>query len=145
MMACFLLGALSSQAQSESSRQQADRFFYSRNYSTATERYSELLKDTSLSAEIRKDVLYNLGYAFQQLADYAKAESYFRQLLEQGEPTGKNRTAYLYYAQALAYNGKMAEAEEMYARYEAIYPPLGVVSPSLSASRLCHQPRLLTG
>lgn len=133
MMACFLLGGLSSQAQSESAKQQADRFFYSRNYSPAAERYSELLKDTSLSGEIRKDVLYNLGYTYQQLGDHAKAESYFRQLLELGEPTGKNQTAYLYYAQALAYNGKMAEAEDMYVRYEAIKPTLGVVPPSRNA------------
>lgn len=133
MMACFLLGALSSQAQSESPKQQADRFFYLRNYPTAVERYSELLKDTALSDEIRKDVLYNLGYSYQQLGDYAKAESHFRQLLEIGEPTGKNQTAYLYYAQALAHNGKLSEAQDMYARYEAVKPTLGVVTPSLSA------------
>lgn len=119
-MACFLLGSLATYGQSGSPKQQADHFFYAQAYSKAAESYSELLKDTSLPDEAKKDVLYNLGYSYQKLGDYAKAESYFRNLLEMGEPTSKNQTAYLYYAQALGYNGKLTEAQEMYDRYEAV-------------------------
>ena len=75
------------------------RFFYSQNYPSAPERYSELLKDTSLPNAIRKGVLYNLGCSYKQLGDYAKAESHFCKLLNLGEPTGKNQTAYLYAAE----------------------------------------------
>ncbi len=71
---------------------------YSQNYPTAAERYSELLKDTSLPNEIRKDVLSNLGYSYKKLGDYAKAENHFHKLLELDESTGKNQTAYLYAA-----------------------------------------------
>lgn len=120
LVVCFLLGALASSAQTDSPRLQADHFFYAQAYPKAAESYSELLKDTSLPDETRKDVLYNLGYSYQKLGDYAKAESYFRQLLELGEPTGVKQTAYLYYAQALGYNGKLTEAQKMYDRYEAV-------------------------
>ena len=101
LMGCFLIGAHTAFGQSDSPRQQADGFFFARAYPKAAESYSELLKDDSLPNETRKDVLYNLGYSYQQLGDYAKAERYFRSLLEMGEPTGKNQTAYLYYAHAL--------------------------------------------
>ena len=104
LMACFLLGVLTTYAQTNNPKQQADHFFYAQAYPKAAESYSELLKDNALPDEAKKDVLYNLGYSYQQLGDYAKAESYFRTLLELGEPTGKNQTAYLYYAQALGYN-----------------------------------------
>lgn len=126
-MACFLLGAFTGFAQSEIQKQKADRFFYAQDYLKASGSYSELLKDTSLSEESRKDALYNLGYSYQQLGDHAKAERYFRELLELGEPTGRNQNAYLYYAQALAYNGKLPEAQDMYARYEAVKPTLGTM------------------
>ena len=132
MMACFLLGALSGHTQSETPKQQADRSFYAQDYARAAESYSELLKDNALSEEVKKDLLYNLGYSYKQVGDYAKAERYFRELLELREPAGKHQTAYLYYAQALAYNGKMAEAEEMYARYEAVKSTPGVAPSSLN-------------
>lgn len=119
-MVCFLLGALACSAQTGNPKQQADHFFYAQAYPIAIESYSDLLKGNALPDEMKKDVLYNLGYAYQQLGDYAKAESHFRELLEMGEPSGRNKTAYLYYAQALGYNGKLTEAQEMYDRYEAV-------------------------
>lgn len=131
LVVCFLLGALVCYAQTGSKKQQADHFFYARAYPKAAESYSELLKDNALPDEAKKDVLYNLGYSYQQLGDYAKAESYFRTLLELGEPTGKNQTAYLYYAQALGYNGKLTEAQDMYDRYEAVKSTSTAVLPAI--------------
>ena len=115
-------------AQQEAPRQQADRLFYAQNYPGAASGYAELLKDRSLTGEARKDALYNLAYAYKELGESAKAESSFRQLLELGEPTGKYQNAYLYYAQALGQNGKLSEAQEMYARYESVKATLGTGS-----------------
>ena len=135
-MVCFLLAALASYAQTGNPKQQADHFFYARAYPKAAESYSELLKDNALPDEAKKDVLYNLGYSYQQLGDYAKAESCFRKLLELGEPTGQRQTAYLYYAQALGYNGKLTEAQDMYDRYEAVRStPTAVLPPTMNAGR----------
>ena len=120
----WLCGTLCS-AQQENPRQQADRQFYAQNYPDAASRYAELLKDRSLASDARKDALYNLAYAYKELGESAKAESSFRELLELGEPTGKYRNAYLYYAQSLGQNGKLTEAQEMYARYESIKATLG--------------------
>ncbi|MPR33501.1 OmpA family protein [Salmonirosea aquatica] len=127
VVACLLLEALPGYAQSEIPKQQADRSFYAQDYPNAAQRYSELLKDNSLSDEIKKNVLYNLGYSYQKLGDFAKAESHFRELLEMGEPAETNRNAYLYYAQALAHNGKLSEAQDMYTRYESIKSTPAVV------------------
>ncbi len=112
-------------AQQENPSQQADRLFYAQNYPGAASRYAELLKDRSLASDARKDALYNLAYSYKELGESAKAESSFRELLELGEPTGKYQNAYLYYAQALGQNGKLAEAQEMYTRYESVKATLG--------------------
>ncbi len=123
----WLSGTLCS-AQQEIPKQQADREFYAQNYPIAAISYAELLKDRSLADEARRDALYNLAYAYKELGDFAKAESSFRQLLELGEPTGKYQNAYLYYAQALGQNGKLPEAQDMYARYESVKATMGTES-----------------
>jgi outer membrane protein OmpA-like peptidoglycan-associated protein len=133
LIACLLLETLTGYAQLDVPKQKADHFFYAQEYLKATESYSELLKDNLLSGEEKKDVLFNLGYSYQQVGDHAKAERYFQELLELGEPTAKHQTAYLYYAQALALNGKLSEAQNMYARYEAVKSTIGVVPRSAGA------------
>ena len=112
-------------AQQENPKQQADRLFYTQNYPGAASLYAELLKDRSLAVDARKDALYNLAYAYKEVGDFAKAENSFRELLELGEPTGKYQNTYLYYAQALGQNGKLQEAQEMFARYENVKATLG--------------------
>lgn len=119
------LGCTLCYAQQEVPKQQADRLFYAQNYPGAASSYAELLKDRSLAGDARKDALYNLAYAYKELGESAKAESSFRELLELGEPAGKYQNAYLYYAQALGRNGKLTEAQEMYARYENVKATLG--------------------
>ncbi len=122
-------------AQQDSPKLLADRYFYAQAYPRAADSYADLLKDNSLTDEPRKDVLFNLGYAYKELGDYAKAESAFRQLLELGEPKGKNQMAYLYYAQALGSNGKLEEAQDMFARYEAVKSSLSTYSASTPTQR----------
>ncbi|WP_373513239.1 carboxypeptidase regulatory-like domain-containing protein [Persicitalea sp.] len=122
---CVWLSCTLCYAQQEGPKQQADHLFYAQDYPSAAASYADLIKDRSLAGEARKDVLFNLAYAYKELGDFAKAESSFRQLLELGEPTGKNKVAYLYYAQALGHNGKMKDAQDMYARYENVKATLG--------------------
>ncbi len=119
------LGCTLSYAQQQIPRQQADHLFYSQDYLNAANSYAELLKDRSLTGDVRRDVLYNLAYAYKELGEFAKAENSFRELLETGEPTGKYQNAYLYYAQALGQNGKLQDAQEMYSRYESVKAMLG--------------------
>jgi outer membrane protein OmpA-like peptidoglycan-associated protein len=116
----MLLWGLGVHAQVDTLRQQADRYFYTQSYARAIEGYVALLRQDSLTVEGRKDVLYNLGYAYKELGESPKAETVYRQFLELGEPTPQYQMAYLYYAQALGYNGKLDEAQRMYARYQEL-------------------------
>ncbi len=123
-------------AQQDTPKLLADRYFYAQDYPRAATRYADLLKDNSLAGDSRRDVLFNLGYTHKELGDYAKAGNTFRQLLELGEPTGKNQMAYLYYAQALGSNGKLEEAQNMFARYEAVKSSLGAYSAASATQRM---------
>jgi outer membrane protein OmpA-like peptidoglycan-associated protein len=118
-MICLWLLWTEGYAQQESSRQQADRLLDTQSYPQAIQSYTAILKDNSLSPDSRQSALYNLGYAYQKVGDYARAESSFRQYMELGEPIGNQQQLYLHYAQALAQNGKFQEAQEMFARFEA--------------------------
>lgn len=123
-------------AQQDTPKLLADRYFYAQAYPRAATSYADLLKDNSLADDSRRDVLFNLGYAYKELGDYAKAENAFRQLLELGEPTGNNQMVYLYYAQALGSNGKLEEAQNMFARYEAVKSSLGAYSATSATQRM---------
>ncbi|GAB2765562.1 hypothetical protein GCM10027275_03710 [Rhabdobacter roseus] len=118
LLLLLILGSTLTHAQSDGTRQQADRAFYSKAYAQAASDYSQLLLNNALSSNDRQDILFNLGYAYMELGDHQKAEHSFRQLLELGEPTERHRQAYLYFAQALGSNGKLQEAQAMYALYE---------------------------
>ncbi len=120
------------QAQQNSPIKQADDFFNSQAYSQAIQSYTQLLNDNSLSTDTRKEVLYNLGYAYKEVANYIKAEESFAKMLELGAPHGNTRMVYLHYAQVLGYNGKIKEAQEMFEHYEAI--KLSLVTPTATGS-----------
>ncbi|WP_247232569.1 carboxypeptidase regulatory-like domain-containing protein [Telluribacter sp. SYSU D00476] len=114
----MLLGGGEVHAQINRQKQQADRSFFSQLYGRAINDYVQLLRNDSLATEDRREVLYNLGYAYKEVGDMPKAETVFRQFLESGEPGPKYQQAYLYYAQVLGYNGKLDEAQKVYTVYQ---------------------------
>jgi outer membrane protein OmpA-like peptidoglycan-associated protein/tetratricopeptide (TPR) repeat protein len=113
------LGYPAGYAQPTPPRQQADLQFYAQAYPRAIEGYTALLKDASLTTEARKEILFNLGYSYKEVGDYSKAVSAFAELLNMGPLTDKNHIAYLYFAQSLGQIGRIQEAQELFAQYEA--------------------------
>ena len=61
-----------------------------------------------------------LAYSYRQIRDTQKAEQSYRDLIAMGELPAEYAQCYLYYAQALASNGKYREAQEAYEKYNAV-------------------------
>jgi outer membrane protein OmpA-like peptidoglycan-associated protein len=123
LRAVLLVGMLCSglryaSAQVPATRQQADRYFHSQQYARAVHEYRQLLEAPSLGTLARREILFNLGTAYKELGDTPKAEAVYRQFLEWGEPGEQYPLAYLYFAQVLGYNGKLEEAQRVYARFQ---------------------------
>ncbi|MFD1141384.1 OmpA family protein [Larkinella insperata] len=71
-----------------------------------------------MSQEERLATLSKLGYSYRQVRDTQNSERVYRSLLEQlKEPKTDYLPCYLYYAQALASNGKYRESQEIYELY----------------------------
>ncbi len=127
-------GSSESFAQQETPKKQADAYFNAQDYFQAIQSYTELLDDNSLPTDTKKEILYNLGYAYKEVSNYVKAEEIFRQMMELGAPEGPTQLAYLYYAQALGHNGKIKEAQEVFEQYEAAkLTPSNPTTPGLNS------------
>ena len=100
------------------SLKQADRQFEQLAYAKAAELYEQVLKTpTSLSEAELRAAKAKLGYSYQQLRDMPNAERIYRELITAGNLPPEYSQCYLYYAQALASNGKYREAQEAYDKY----------------------------
>ncbi|GAB3176877.1 OmpA family protein [Telluribacter humicola] len=117
-------------------KQQADRSFYSQLYGRAINSYVQLLRNDSINTDNRRDILYNLGYSYKEVGDMPKAETIFKQFLEAGTPSPRHQQAYLYYAQALGYNGKLDEAQKVYATYQEQKDKVATGSSSGTGTRV---------
>ncbi|MFN8356786.1 MAG: OmpA family protein [Spirosomataceae bacterium] len=112
-----LFWAVQSIAQS-SLIKQANRQFDLLAYANAVELYEQALKSKSISAADKQTALLKLGYSYRQVRDTQNAERVYHTLLEEiPELQGDDVKSYLYYAQALASNGKYKESQEAYDRY----------------------------
>lgn len=97
---------------------QGNRQFDLLSYSNAVELYEQALKSKSISALDKQSALLRLAYSYRQIRDTQNAERVYQELLgEIPELQGDDLKAYLYYAQALASNGKYKESQEAYDRY----------------------------
>lgn len=117
-----LLLAISSVAQTpvkETVLQQAQRQFDSQKYANAVTLYAEALEGNSLNAQQRRQAALNVGYAYLQLGDNAKAEEFYRPALTSEPLKGNAIIHYLHFAKVLGNNGKINESQEYYDRYQA--------------------------
>lgn len=106
--------------QVQSTLSQADRQFDRLSFSKAAELYEEALgKTNNLTEAQRRSALVQLAYSYRQLNDMKNAERAYSNLLVNGELPADLSQHYLYYAQALASNGKYEAAQKAYGRYEA--------------------------
>lgn len=103
---------------------QADRQFDQLAYPKAIELFEQAFSSQSNLTEAEKiDAKAKLGYSYQQTRDMANAERVYRDLIGGSSPLPADYVkCYLYYAQALASNGKYKEAQVAYDKYSAMQP-----------------------
>ena len=100
---------------------QADSQFGQLAYSQAIDLYEQALSDSaSLSDAERLDARAKLGYSYQQTRDTKNAERVYHDLIGSGNLAADYTKCYLFYAQALASNGKYREAQEAYDKYGSL-------------------------
>jgi outer membrane protein OmpA-like peptidoglycan-associated protein len=113
----FILSLFSVRASAQSARLKvANRAFESYSYSEAVRGYEEFLRtDRKGDQAEKKEALEKLAYAYRRLQDSRNAERVYSELV-QGFPDIDSRNV-MYYAQALASNGKVRESQKMYSKY----------------------------
>ena len=114
LLACLI----GSPVLAQSLMKQADRQFDQLAYAKAIELYEKALTNPNSIAETdRRDARAKLGYSYQQTRDMPNAERVYRDLIHEGDLPADYVKCYLFYAQALASNGKYREAQEAYDKY----------------------------
>ncbi|MBU1823107.1 MAG: OmpA family protein [Bacteroidetes bacterium] len=101
---------------------QADREYNSLAYLKASSLYENLLKKEELTEGEKLSAKAKLGFSYWQLKDSQSAERIFRELISDygKDLPGEYVSCYLYFAQALASNGKYQEAQETYEKYGSL-------------------------
>ncbi|MFN4146171.1 MAG: OmpA family protein [Runella sp.] len=94
----------------------ANRAFDDYSYVEAVRGYEDFLRtDRKSDPTERKEALEKLAYCYRRLQDSKNAERIYAELIENFADTDSRN--YLYYAQALANNGKYRESQRLYSRY----------------------------
>ncbi|MCP9766831.1 flagellar motor protein MotB [Lacihabitans sp. LS3-19] len=94
----------------------ANAEFERMSYPQAVRNYETFLRGNSGKAEDKKEAMEKLAFCYRKLQDTKNAERTYKELFENYETT-LDSDQYLYYAQALATNGKYRESQKMYSRY----------------------------
>lgn len=116
---CLCWLAIAPFAQAQSLVKLADKQFDQLAYVRAAELYEQALLNTkSMTEGELRAVRAKLAYSYRQLHDTPKAEKAYRDLIGAGELPTEYAQNYLFFAQALASNGKYPEAQEAYEKYE---------------------------
>lgn len=114
-LAGFVFGSLTVQAQSARLRA-ANRQYDNLSYVSAVRAYEDFLRaDRKKNAAETREALIKLGYSYRKLQDTRNAERIYADLIK--EYTDLDSEIYLYYAQALAANGKYRESQKLYSQY----------------------------
>jgi outer membrane protein OmpA-like peptidoglycan-associated protein len=85
-------------------------------YPQAARNYETFLRGNSGKPEDKKEAMEKLAFCYRKLHDTKNAERAYKELFENYENTLES-DQYLYYAQALASNGKYRDSQKMYSRY----------------------------
>jgi outer membrane protein OmpA-like peptidoglycan-associated protein/tetratricopeptide (TPR) repeat protein len=100
--------------------QQADRMLSYKAYGRAIDLYTQLLSTPQLTPEQRTTVHAGMGQAYRAVGDNTKAEVAFREW-QATVPAGQEKPAILHaYAQTLTSNGKFAEGQAQFDKYQLI-------------------------
>ncbi|GHB71883.1 OmpA family protein [Persicitalea jodogahamensis] len=117
----LILGTIliSHTAVSQSVISMADKEYKSMAYQRAASLYEEAMNGNNLGEGEKLAVRSKLAYCYRQLKDSENAERVLREIISgNGEDlAGPYVENYLYYAEALASNGKYNEAQETYEKY----------------------------
>jgi len=93
----------------------ANREYEQLSYMSAIRLYEDVLSDSKLDAAIRKEALKKLAYCYRRIQDTKNAERAYSDLLKNFPDIEAEN--YLYYAQALASNGKYRDSQKYYSIY----------------------------
>jgi outer membrane protein OmpA-like peptidoglycan-associated protein len=132
------------QLRAQSPLTNADKEFGALSYTKAAGLYEKVLKDDQEMREGQKlSIQAKLGYCYRQLKDTQKTEFMMREMISgYGKDLPEDYVnCYLFFAQALASNGKYKEAQQTYDKYSS-FDSEDARSPSFS--KLYNNVALLT-
>jgi outer membrane protein OmpA-like peptidoglycan-associated protein len=97
---------------------QANREYTNLAYMKAAELYEKALKENTKDSTLKREVLIKMANSYRMIRDNRNAERAYRLAIANNKDlTGENVSCYLYYAQALASNGKYEEARDAYDKF----------------------------
>ena len=94
----------------------ANRNFENISYIDAIRNYEDYLRNAKKGTPEEKEALTKLAYSYRKVQDSQNAERVYADLIST-HSTEVESEIFLYYAQALANNGKYKESQKMYSRY----------------------------
>jgi len=94
----------------------ANRSFDNMSYIEAIRNYEDYLRTAKTGTPEIKETLTKLAYSYRKVQDSRNAERIYVELIERFSKDLESEI-YLYFAQALANNGKYKESQKMYSRY----------------------------
>ena len=115
LLALFILIAQLAYAQSGRLKV-ANRNFDNMSYVEAIRNYEDYLRTAKAGTPEMREALTKLGYSYRKVQDYRNTERIYAEIIERFSKDVESEV-YLYYAQALASNGKHKESQKMYSRY----------------------------
>jgi outer membrane protein OmpA-like peptidoglycan-associated protein/tetratricopeptide (TPR) repeat protein len=94
----------------------ANKHFENMSYIEAIRAYEEFLRTSKEGSPEMKEALTKVGFSYRKVQDSRNAERIYNELINRyGNETESE--SYLYYAQALANNGRYKESQKMYSKY----------------------------
>ncbi|MFY7912595.1 MAG: OmpA family protein [Emticicia sp.] len=94
----------------------ANRSFENMSYIEAIRNYEDYLRTAKVGSPEMQEALTKLGYSYRKVQDSRNAERIYAELIDRYSKDLESEI-YLYFAQALANNGKYKESQKMYSRY----------------------------
>jgi outer membrane protein OmpA-like peptidoglycan-associated protein/tetratricopeptide (TPR) repeat protein len=116
LLLAFFVGFGSTTSAQSSRLKAANQDFERMSYPAAVRNYESFLKTEPEKREQKKEALTNLAYCYRKLQDFRNAERVYQDLFKGFEKDLESEQT-LYYAQALAQNGKYRESQKYYSKY----------------------------